>query len=484
LRRSGASVEAHSPVKEKPVYSKRLISCLGVSKSMWSATRSLSVVVATLLATSCVAVREMKESEQIVVDSTSTLEAEVVQSVTRSLLQAAGILEKPLESKQFQYTVADACIADVSVFDESAKPHIVHADYTASVRCCSIDGSQCSSKKPGPDGDCLPSSVTFTHAKGTCENFGMRLPSSVAELGSACGTGCLFDYKEIWYDESQEGVQEYRSSKQLAHVAKRVLLYGDTLRVGSYMAEMRNVMHLAADKKAFTPNKSPFYLETFAHKLQRQLNAWGLTACGAKVDFGGQPGYKVSQLLDEQTSQSARCIYKPQVHAEHMETVCPGLLALIRKAHTAGTPYGFVLIMAGQADVQEAHERVSISNILRDLSSLHSQVWAHGAKTFYVTLPRFPVSEIDHDPVKAKLMEEYRLKLNHGISQLAADSDGKGILVDLDKMVSDLSEVGELFTMGELNLNGYLVVAEKVADALATSGENINPCGSPKHASK
>lgn len=404
----------------------------------------------------------------------------------RSLLQersGAGILDNPLTTKQFQYAVVDACIADVSVYDETAKPHIVHADYTAAVRCCSIDGSQCVSKRPTEtkDGPCLPSSVTFAHAKETCENLGWRLPKSVSELGAACGTGCLFDYKEIWYDESQEGVQEFRSSKQLAHQAKRVLLYGDTLRVGSYMMELREKMHLAADKKAFQPNRSPFYLETFAHKLQRQLNAWGLTACGAKVDFGGQPGYKVSQILDEQTSQSARCVYKPQIHSDHMETVCPGLLALIRKAHTSGTPYGFVLIMAGQADVQEAHDRVSIAEILRDMASLHSQVWAHGAKTFYVTLPKFPASEVDHDPMKAKLVEEYRLKLNHGFAQLAQDSDGKAILIDLDKMVSDLADVGELFTMGELNLNGYQVVAEKVADALAASGESINPCGSPKH---
>eukprot|EP00976_Prorocentrum_cordatum_P050247 1014353-Prorocentrum_minimum.AAC.2 len=407
------------------------------------------------------------------------VESDGVHGGERSLLQAR-LLEKTLVQKTFQYTVADACIADVSVYDESAKAHIVHADYTAATRCCLIDGSDCFTKRPGENGQCLPSSVTFAHAKETCENFGWRLPKSIAELGSACGTGCLFDYKEIWYDESQEGVQEFRSNKQMAHQAKRILLYGDTLRVGSYMADLAHVMVKSAERKAFQPNKSPFYMETFAHKLQRQLNAWGLTACGAKVDFGGQPGYKVAKIMDSQTSGSTRCIYKPQVHANNMETVCPGMLTLIRKAHTAGTPYGFVLIMAGQADIQAAHDRVSIAEILRDLSALHAQVWSHGAKSFFVTLPRFPASTLDNDPSKSRVVEEYRLKLNHGITQLAGDSEGKGILIDLDKMVTDLADVGELFTLGELNLNGYQVVAEKVSDALASSGENINPCGSPR----
>jgi len=465
--------------------------------------RSLFVVT-TLLATACVAVRDINHNvvNDLTLDPTSTWILEDVNVGARSLLQeetqggeanagpqdAAPSSEhdgtERTETMEFKYTVADACIADVSVYDETAKAHFVHSDYTAAVRCCALDGSVCTTKSRG-DGECLPDDVTYRRAKETCEDIGWRLPRSIAELGSACGTGCLFDFKEIWYDASQEGVTEYRSSKQVAHQVKRVLLYGDTLRVGSFMTSVARGQGASTtdvnntkQAHAFVPNRAPFYLETFAHKLQQQLNAWGLTACGAKVDFGGMPAYSGKNMVSSKVRDDERCVYKPQVHASNMETVCPGLISLMRKSHTAGTPYGYVMIMVGQADIQDAAvtKRVSIAEIIRDVKLLHSEVWNEGAKSFILTLPKFP-EVLDFTEEQTKAVHELRIKVNHALTQMAQESDGKGILLDIDRVMDGLRSKENLFTNNELNRDGYQKVSELVGDMLASSGENINPCG-------
>merc|ERR1719421_2217612 len=72
------------------------------------------------------------------------------------------------------------------------------ADFTAAVRCCSMDGKSCQTKISG---QCH---IGKTHAEAVeiCEAIGRRLCTK-AEIDAkvCCGTGCMYDSYRIWMSD-------------------------------------------------------------------------------------------------------------------------------------------------------------------------------------------------------------------------------------------------------------------------------------------
>ena len=67
---------------------------------------------------------------------------------------------------------------------------------TASVRCCTTDGSSCQSNVPG-----CTNAATYAEAEAICAAFGRRL-CTPDEATLCCGTGCGHDNRMVWTSES------------------------------------------------------------------------------------------------------------------------------------------------------------------------------------------------------------------------------------------------------------------------------------------
>jgi len=67
---------------------------------------------------------------------------------------------------------------------------------TASVRCCTTDGSSCQSNVPG-----CTNAATYAEAESICAAFGRRL-CTPDEATLCCGTGCGHDNRMVWTSES------------------------------------------------------------------------------------------------------------------------------------------------------------------------------------------------------------------------------------------------------------------------------------------
>jgi hypothetical protein len=92
---------------------------------------------------------------------------------------------------EYRY-VSDGCLADGTYHLSQLMP----ITGQATVRCCSMDGTQCDSSLTG---HCLPKSATFAEAEASCGKAGMKLCSKIElESGVCCGTGCDYDNELVW----------------------------------------------------------------------------------------------------------------------------------------------------------------------------------------------------------------------------------------------------------------------------------------------
>jgi len=118
---------------------------------------------------------------------------------------------------QIQHATSDGCLTSNANQNGEHPTTFVNSNdpaTTAAVRCCSSDGSSCTTQDlPGsiaadviaPDGTDVGSveacrqDVSYFEARGICEEAGLRLCSSgELDSGVCCGTGCWHDHRAIW----------------------------------------------------------------------------------------------------------------------------------------------------------------------------------------------------------------------------------------------------------------------------------------------
>jgi len=124
------------------------------------------------------------------------------------LVWVSGFVQPP------RAATSDGCLTSNYVDGEYPTTIVdVDATNTAAVRCCSADGSSCTTQGLGDSttGDvfdldggvvaqqaCI-TSATFSEAAGICAAEGLRLcTSSELDSGVCCGTGCWHDHRAIW----------------------------------------------------------------------------------------------------------------------------------------------------------------------------------------------------------------------------------------------------------------------------------------------
>ena len=87
-------------------------------------------------------------------------------------------------------------------FEGSAPGYYNSTDEAAAIVCCSLDGNSCERKRSdvcrSGDGKEDEIKVTWNAAKDHCEANGMRLCATQDELDRCCGTGCWYDYNNVW----------------------------------------------------------------------------------------------------------------------------------------------------------------------------------------------------------------------------------------------------------------------------------------------
>jgi len=115
------------------------------------------------------------------------------------------------------YTVDGCSTDDSDVYQDGELPltFVRNVDGVADVRCCSTDGSQCSSQDfeggvdyNTPGGDVHTGcyfDVTYQEAMTVCHNAGMRI-CSAEEMDQCCGTGCWHNHHAIWVNMLDAGM--------------------------------------------------------------------------------------------------------------------------------------------------------------------------------------------------------------------------------------------------------------------------------------
>jgi len=95
---------------------------------------------------------------------------------------------------RLSYTMVDGCLNQNTEVPRAVVS--VNADATASVRCCSMDGTTCDSDHL--EGGCQ-SGKSYDEAAAICAANGERLCTEV-EINDrlCCGTGCNFDGHQVW----------------------------------------------------------------------------------------------------------------------------------------------------------------------------------------------------------------------------------------------------------------------------------------------
>eukprot|EP00121_Abeoforma_whisleri_P008809 Awhi_evm1s8091 len=108
--------------------------------------------------------------------------------------QASGVSTRNAVVSQ-GYT-ADGCKRQQTYYDEQLENH----DSLHAVRCCSVDGSSCTSKIAN---QCY-NGKSYFEAYQLCEGIGLRLCSiNELETNMCCSTGCNHDNRRVWTSDSQ-----------------------------------------------------------------------------------------------------------------------------------------------------------------------------------------------------------------------------------------------------------------------------------------
>eukprot|EP01060_Flectonema_neradi_P021717 TRINITY_DN295_c0_g1_i3.p1 TRINITY_DN295_c0_g1~~TRINITY_DN295_c0_g1_i3.p1 ORF type:complete len:341 (+),score=64.87 TRINITY_DN295_c0_g1_i3:68-1090(+) len=95
---------------------------------------------------------------------------------------------------------------------------------SAAVRCCSTDGSTCTSLSPNSN-TCL-GEVSSYEAEAICTSINMRTCTR-SEVASnlCCGTGCSYDHKPVWSDEDKIKHHLFMTKSDLDKIIQNFIFY-------------------------------------------------------------------------------------------------------------------------------------------------------------------------------------------------------------------------------------------------------------------
>jgi len=162
--------------------------------------------------------RQCKDSEDIDSISEANRQCEDSEDTGCVVPQLVALLPQPVTAFSIG-TTTDGCQNEYG----ELIPSVVHTDaaHTASVRCCSNDGSSC--ETADLEGGCA-SGQTQAEAIAVCAANDMRLCSESEMAGNiCCGSGCGFDDHAVWVDTSGDAYWEYflaRENLQLGLVGR------------------------------------------------------------------------------------------------------------------------------------------------------------------------------------------------------------------------------------------------------------------------
>jgi len=205
----------------------------------------------------------------------------------------------------------------------------------------------------------------------------------------------------------------------------RVLSYGDSLTAGYH----RN-------GRDFHP---------YATRLAARI--------GVKVDHVGLSGWTIEQMIASQDLPAC---------SDVCDRTWPGLKFKLQTAIEEGAAYTHVALLGGTNDMCTS----TPSSILTNIHALHQVAWDAGAQTLALTIPGMAVESSLRGVTLA------REQVNAGIRRLVAESQGKALLVEVDKAVPHLelssADRDELWERDGLHMKpaGYDRIADIVADVL------------------